>query len=100
METPYTYLLIRTDLSAPRQLVQASHAAHLAGERFGDHSHLIAMKISNEAELLRAAAHLDMHGINYAMFHEPDYDTGYTAICTEPLRGDQRKPLRRYSLLT
>lgn len=100
MDTPYTYLLIRTDLSTPRQLVQASHAAHLAGERFGSHSHLIAMKIADEADLLRAAAHLDKHGINYTMFHEPDYNTGYTAICTEPLKGEQRRPLRRYSLLT
>lgn len=99
METAYTYLFIRRDLSPAKRIVQAAHAAHNAGEKFGDHSHMILFGIKDEADLRKAAAFLDTKGIKYEMFYEPDYDTGYTSICTEPIRGDQRKPLRRFSLL-
>lgn len=99
METPYTYLFIRKDLTGPQRIVQTAHAAHEAGEHFGRHSHMTLLGINDEQDLLKAAAHLDRNGIKYRMFFEPDYDTGYTAIATEPLRGEQRQPLRRYSLL-
>lgn len=99
METRYTYLFIRKDLSGPQRIVQAAHAAHEAGEHFGSHSHMALMGASDERELMKIAKHLDANGIRYRMFYEPDYDTGYTAIATEPLAGEQRKPLRRYSLL-
>lgn len=99
MNTPYTYLFIRRDLSGPQQIVQAAHAAHQAGERFGSHSHMVLIDISCEEDLYKAADHLEQHGIQFEMFHEPDYDTGHTAICTQPLTGDARRPLRRYKLM-
>ena len=98
-DTPYTYLFIRTYLSAPQQIVQASHAALEAGNRFGSHSHLVLIGMDNEETLLKAASHLDELGIELEKFYEPDYNTGWTALCTQPLRGDVRKPLRKYQLM-
>lgn len=98
-DTAYTYLFIRKDLAPSQRIVQASHAAHNAGERFGAHSHMILFGISSEAEMLKTAAYLENKGIDFEMFFEPDFDTGYTAICTRPLRGDERKIMRRFTLL-
>lgn len=98
-DTAYTYLFIRKDLTASQRIVQAAHAAHNAGERFGDHSHLICFGINNEAELQKAAIFLESKGIKFEMFHEPDFNTGFTSICSEPLRGEQRKIMRRFTLL-
>lgn len=99
MDTQYTYLFIRKDLTGPQQIVQAAHAALEAGHRFGEHSHLICFGAQDEEDLLKQARYLDQQGIKFQMFHEPDNDTGFTAICTEPLQGDQRRPMRRFSLL-
>lgn len=98
MSTPYTYLFIRKDLSGPQRIVQTAHAAHEAGERFGAHSHMALLGIADQHGLIKAANHLDQCGIKYQMFYEPDIES-YTAIATEPLAGDRRQPLRRYSLL-
>lgn len=97
-QTPYTYLMIRKDLSMPQRIVQTAHAAHEAGHAYGDHSHMALLGITDERSLIKAADHLERNGIQYRMFYEPDI-SGYTAIATEPLIGERRKPLRRYSLL-
>jgi hypothetical protein len=97
METPYTYLFIRKDLSIPQQIVQASHAALEAGHRFGEHSHLVCIGVDGETKLHQAACLLDDLGINYQMFHETDIGQN-TAICTTPLRGDERKPMKKFKL--
>lgn len=98
MSSPYTYLFIREDLTKPQQIVQTAHAAHEAGETFGEHSHMALMGANDEQTLLKIAEHLDRNDIRFKMFFEPDIDS-YTAIATEPLTGDRRKPLRRFSLL-
>lgn len=97
--TPYSYLFIRTDLSYPQQIVQASHAALEAGNRFGPHSHLVLIGLKDETALVKAAAQLDENGIEHEMFFEPDNQAGYTALCTRPLQGEERKPLKRFPLL-
>ncbi len=97
--TPYSYLFIRTDLSHPQQIVQASHAALEAGNRFGPHSHLVLIGLKDETALIKAAAQLDENGIDHEMFFEPDNQAGYTALCTRPLQGEERKPLKRFPLL-
>jgi hypothetical protein len=99
MDTPYTYLFIRKDLTSPQQIVQASHAALQAGNRFGPHSHLVLIGVNCEEELYKAAGHLEQHEIEFEMFHEPDDNTGHTAICTRPLAGSERRPLRRFQLM-
>jgi hypothetical protein len=102
MEHPYMYIFVRQDLTLPQQIVQASHAAHEAGHDFGKadgSTHIVLIGIPSQAKLLATADHLDSHKIPYKMFFEPDYDTGYTAIATQPLFGDQRTPLRKFRLM-
>ena len=95
--TPYTYLIIRRDLSVPQQIVQASHAAHNAGETFGEHSHLICFEVDGEEKLHKAASYLDTHDIQYRMFHETDIGQ-HTAICTRPLKGNERNLMRKFTM--
>ena len=95
--TPYTYLFIRKDLSMAQQLVQIAHAAHDAGFRFGDHSHMCVFELRGEEKLHDAASYLDTKGIPYQMFHETDIGQ-HTAICTTPLHGDARKAMRKFKM--
>ena len=97
MNTPYTYLFIRKDLPFPQQLVQIAHAAHDAGYKFGDHSHMVCFEIDGEKKLLDAASYLEDTGIEFRMFHETDIGE-HTAICTTPLHGDARKALRKFKM--
>lgn len=97
--TPYTYLFVRKDLSNVQRIVQTAHAAHRAGDAFGEHSHITLLGIQNQEALLNAAKYLEQCEIDYEMFYEPDGQVGYTAIATQPLVGETRKHLRRFSLL-
>ena len=98
--TPYTYLLVRKDLTVPQQIVQSAHASLEAGHTYGEHSHLICCGVETEKALLSAANYLDANNILYSIFFEPDNNLRYTAICTEPLTGHERKPMKRFELLT
>lgn len=101
MDTPYTYLFVRTDLSIPQLIVQASHAALEAGFRFARPDatpHLVLIGVNDQDQLKQTADYLGRHGIEFEMFHEPDYDTGYTSIATKPLFGKERNPLKKYKL--
>ena len=99
METPYTYLIVRKDITVPQQIVQSAHASLDAGYAFGKHSHLVCCGVESENSLTSVAQYLDTNNILYKMFYEPDNKLGYTAICTEPLRGDNRNPMRKFRLL-
>jgi len=97
---PYTYVFIRTDLTAAQQIVQAAHATYEAGWKFEkpEHPlHLILFGVENEAELLKASERIGIHGVDHCMFYEPDLP-GYTAIATEPLYGAKREVMRKYNL--
>ena len=56
---PYTYIILRKDISKEQQIVQAAHAALEAGFRFkkpdGDVSSLIVLEVENEQELKEAS---------------------------------------------
>lgn len=94
------YIFIRQDLSHTYQIIQAAHATHQAGIRFGKTelpTHFALIGANDENDLQKIAMHLDYHQIEYEMFHEPDHNTGFTAIATRPLYGDQRKPLRKFN---
>ena len=100
-ETSYTYLFIRKDLSLPQLIVQTSHAALEAGFRFDRPSstpHIVLIGVDSQDHLKATADYLGMHGIEFEMFYEPDYDTGYTSIATKPLMGTERKPLSKFKL--
>ena len=56
--TPYTYVLIRKDISPEQQIVQAGHAALEAGFRFQkpeQTSFLIVLEVSDEEKLRNAS---------------------------------------------
>jgi hypothetical protein len=96
------YIFIREDLTGPQRIVQASHAAHEAGHDYGKadgSTHIVLLGTPTQDALLKAAEHLEKNDIPFKMFFEPDYDTGYTAIATKPLRGDERRPLRKFRTL-
>ena len=85
---PYTYILLRKDISPEQRVVQASHAALEAGFRFprpSEVSYLIVLEVANQEELLDAAQVLDDKGIEYYKFFEPDNNMGFSALCTRPL---------------
>ncbi len=103
------YIFIREDLPHAYQIVQAAHATHQAGIRFGEveapphepyhtlQTHFVLIGAKDEKALQEIAMHLDFHQIEHEMFYEPDHDTGYTAIATKPLCGDERKALRKFN---
>jgi len=42
---------------------------------------------------------LESKGIKCAVFYESDFDTGYTAFCTEALDEDKKDIFEKYKLL-
>ena len=60
--------------------------------------HMVLLGVKNQEELLQAANFIVSKDINYAIFFEPDDDMQYTAFCTEPITGDQRKAFRKYKM--
>ncbi len=96
------YIFVREDLSHPQQIVQASHAASEASFRFEKPEqplHIVLCGVKDQHHLMNVAQYLGRHGIEFELFFEPDYDTGNTAIATQPLYDQQRKPLRKFKLL-
>lgn len=98
------YLFVREDLPHPVKIVQTSHAAIAATQQFypqktPDPLHLVLIGAKNEEQLIRINEYLSCHSIRASMFFEPDLNNQCTSIATEPLFGDQRKPLRKFQLL-
>jgi hypothetical protein len=97
-------VLVRTDLPPGQIAVQASHAAVEAARRFlppdSDHPHLVLCGVPSAARLLAAADYLFRRSVRHALFREPDRDNEPTALATEPLAGDRRRPLDRFRCLT
>lgn len=102
MEIPYTYVFVRTDIPSEAQIVQAGHACLEAGFDFprpNGTCHMVLIGVPSEEKLVNTARYLEDHEIAHRMFHEPDYGMGFSAIATEPIHGDRRKPLRKFQLL-
>ena len=100
METPYMYLFVREDLSVPQQIVQTSHAVNFLNHAHPHNhdSHFVLCGTKSEDELIRVSEDLMMSDIKFQMFFELDIN-GYTAIATVPLKGNERKPMKRYNTL-
>ena len=93
----YVYTFIRTDLPIEQQIVQAAHSALEAGRDLGKpkgHSHLILLEAKNEAALIKFSQAIKDLDIKFSIFHEPDFDRGYTSLTTEFL--DPADPRRAY----
>ena len=90
----YIYTFIRKDLSPEQRIVQIGHACYEAGKQFQDTqgiSNLVLLEAEDENDLMEISAKLENRGIEHYTFHEPDYDTGYTAICTRPITDDRER---------
>lgn len=83
-------------------MVQLAHSALEAGRDLGKPltpSHLILLGAKSEAHLLDIAQALTLQEIKFSLFYEPDYDTGYTSLTTEPLYSEAaRKYFKKFSL--
>lgn len=94
-------MLVCKDLPASQQVVQAVHAAHEAGIRFGDLSQIssvVVCSVPNEQALLCSKEELDVHGVKSYIFHEDDFGNRATALATEPIFGSKRKVLKKHPL--
>ncbi len=64
-----------------------------------EHPHLVVLGVDNQHQLLKAARKLDIAGIQYRMFIEPDRNNEPTAIATQIISGDQRHLFKNYRCL-
>lgn len=94
-EREYTYLFTMADLSIPQKIVQVAHAAAYIGNRFHADTNVVLCEESNLEDI---AAYLDSKGIEYELFFEPDVNA-FTSLATQPLKGSQRRPMRRFRLM-
>ena len=99
METPYMYLFVREDLSHPQQIVKTAHAVDVLNKKYPHNhdNHMVLCGASGEDALHSISELLTFEDIEHTMFFEPDVNS-YTAIATRPLRGKERKPLKRFNL--
>ena len=96
----WMYLFIRRDLSQQQQIIQTAHAAHLIGSKSpvsDDVPNAVLISTHSENDLLDIKEYLDTNKIAAEMFYEPDISQ-HTAIATYPIRGEERKPLRKFGL--
>ena len=79
-------MIVRKDLSHTQQVVQAAHAAHESGIRFGDINHfhsIVLCVVENEKQLLKEDFKLRSKGVRTIVFREPDLNNEITAIVLE-----------------
>jgi hypothetical protein len=60
---------------------------------------LVALSVKNEAGLIKVSELLEQQEIKFKMFYEPDYNYGYTALCTEPVDFGKYTLFDRYNLV-
>ena len=100
----YTYIFVRQDISPEYQLVQAAHAAMVAGRNMPKHhsphkTYFAVCGVPNQQELTRIGKICRENNFTVDTFYEPDIN-GFTASATHPIHWSQRGPLRDYPLLT
>ena len=98
----YCYVFVREDLPNTVKLVQASHACMEMGfvTRLPEEQvFLVALSVKNEKSLIKISEKLERHKIKFQMFFEPDFNYGYTALCTEPLIFGKYKLFEKYNLI-
>jgi hypothetical protein len=100
---PYTYCFIRKDLPKHYQIIQACHATQeitKSAEHPDQVCHFILFEVKDECKLTEVKMTLDEKGIDSHMFREPDNGTGYTAICTGPIYGEDRNFFRKFKMFS
>jgi hypothetical protein len=97
----YIYTFIRKDLSPEQRIIQIGHACFEAGKRFGDSEiqNLVLLEAKDQNDLKQIAWMLECRNIEFYMFHEPDFNMGFSAICTKPIYdSDMINFFRRWNL--
>lgn len=69
--------------------------AALYGHDEGIHN-IVVIGLPDVKALERAAKKLELAGIPHFNWKEPDFDYGFTAICTAPIAGARREALKNY----
>lgn len=100
----YIYEFVRRDLvNTSHVAVQASHSLYELGKcaEKDTHPSFVFIGVENEKELMQVMEYLLNAGIQFKIFRDSmkPYDGSVTSVCTEPLTGEERNPLRHFKLL-
>ena len=94
-------MLVRTDIPPADQIIQVGHACLEAGFKFekpAETINLVALSVESESHLLASIERLNLRGIQFVVFHEPDDQMGFTAACTQPLIAAHKREFRNFPL--
>ncbi len=99
----YCHILIRSDIPPEAQMAQCAHAAQEALRLHPNPPsgiHVAILSCPDEDSLLLAARRLEIEGISHALFFEPDWPRGHTALGCAPQRKSSglRRALGRFPL--
>jgi len=100
-ERPYHYVIVRTDLTLPQQLVQAAHASYEAGAAHGTpgwNGNMVMCQVASEEQLEELAQYMETEGIPHVVWREGDLNDQITSIATAPLQQEKRRLLQRLDL--
>lgn len=83
--------------------MQVAHAAIASTFAFGEpdctHPNLVVCTVADEHELASVFNRLKEQDVRCCAWYEDDMGNALTAIATAPLRGVERKPMKRFKLL-
>lgn len=100
---PYSYVIVRKDLSPAQKAVQSCHASIEAARAFHKpndiHPSVIICEVKSEDKLKMVMNEINGM-VRYKAFQEPDIGNQYTALATEPVTGDTRKIFSRFQLIS
>ena len=93
---------MRSDIPIADQIVQVGHVCCEAGLRFNasPDTYMVLCRVDSEEELLEAEMRINDSGVETHKFFEPDDDLGFTALCSQPVKGKERNIFRKYKLWT
>lgn len=96
----YVYLFVRQDIPIQQQIIQSNHATLMMASirPFEGTPNLVLIGVPDKDFLSQIEKKLSDFAIPHYCWNEPDYDIGFSSICTAALYGEARNPLRFYSL--
>lgn len=105
LDKHYSFIFVRKDLDKTYQIVQASHAAMVAGSKIKsqrinvDKIHFVLIGVENLSELNEVDKKLSSLRIKFVTFNEEDIGNEDTAICTLPIFNSLKSCLSDYQTL-
>lgn len=102
----YVYFFTRQDISPEQQIVQTAHVALKLGKADtneyiidASETYFIVVGVRNLTALNGVQCMLEMLGIAFEVFNEPDIGNEDTSIATYPLSEFETLPLKGFDLL-